>query len=414
LRHDDKGAFEAMSGATADPRLIGTRAAPRKALRLSWSDPVFRAIFWQVVIVGIIVLIAWYLIGNTSRNLAARHIATGFAFLGRVAGIPIGESPIAYNPAVDTYGTALIIGILNTLRVAAVGIVLATILGTLIGIGRLSSNWLLARLTAFYVETLRDIPVLLQLFFWYSVLQAMPPPRQSWHVGQLLYLSNRGARFAELDWDPAYTWTLGGLILGVVLTFAWSRIARQRQDATGRRPPVWPVGLCLMIGLPLAIWALLGAPFQPDMPVLRGFNFQGGGTVSPEYFALLLGLSIYTAAYIAEIVRSGIQSVPLGQWEAAGALGLRRGNILRRIVLPQALRVIIPPMTSQYLNITKNSSLAVAIGFQDIVSIAYTTLNQTGQAIEGVAIIMAVYLTISLSISLFMNWYNARIALVER
>jgi general L-amino acid transport system permease protein len=242
----------------------------------------------------------------------------------------------------------------------------------------------------------------------------MPPPRQSWHVGQLLYLSNRGARFAELDWDPAYTWTLGGLILGIVLTFAWSRIARQRQDATGRRPPVWPVGLCLMIGLPLAIWAMLGAPFQPDMPVLRGFNFQGGGTISPEYFALLLGLSIYTAAYIAEIVRSGIQSVPLGQWEAAGALGLRRGNILRRIVLPQALRVIIPPMTSQYLNITKNSSLAVAIGFQDIVSIAYTTLNQTGQAIEGVAIIMAVYLTISLSISLFMNWYNARIALVER
>ena len=414
MRHDDKGAFEAMSGATADPRLIGARAAPRKALRLSWSDPIFRAIFWQVVIIGIVVLVVWYLIGNTSRNLAARHIATGFAFLGRVAGIPIGESPIAYNPAVDTYGTALIIGILNTLRVAAVGIVLATILGTLIGIGRLSSNWLLARLTAFYVETLRDIPVLLQLFFWYSVLQAMPPPRQSWHVGQLLYLSNRGARFAELDWDPAYTWTLGGLILGVALTFAWSRIARQRQDATGRRPPVWPVGLCLMIGLPLAIWALFGAPFRPDIPVLHGFNFQGGGTISPEYFALLLGLSIYTAAYIAEIVRSGIQSVPLGQWEAAGALGLRRGNILRRIVLPQALRVIIPPMTSQYLNITKNSSLAVAIGFQDIVSIAYTTLNQTGQAIEGVAIIMAVYLTISLSISLFMNWYNARIALVER
>jgi general L-amino acid transport system permease protein len=414
VRHDDKGAFEAMSGATADPRLIGARAAPKKAMRLSWSDPVFRAIFWQVVIVGIVVLVAWYLISNTNRNLAARHIATGFAFLGRVAGIPIGESPIPYNPAVDTYGTALIIGILNTLRVAAVGIVLATILGTLIGIGRLSGNWLLAKLTAFYVETLRDIPVLLQLFFWYSIMQTLPAPRQAWHIGELVYFSNRGARFAELEWGPAYTWALVGVILGIVCTVVWSRIARRRQDETGERPLVWPVGLVFVIGLPLAIWALFGAPFHPDMPVLRGFNFQGGGTISPEYFALLLGLVIYAAAYIAEIVRSGIQAVPLGQWEAAGALGLRRGNILRRIVLPQALRVIIPPMTSQYLNITKNSSLAVAIGFQDVVSIAYTTLNQTGQAIEGVAIIMAVYLTISLSISLFMNWYNARIALVER
>jgi general L-amino acid transport system permease protein len=403
-----------MSGATADPRLMGARAAPRKALRLSWSDPVFRAIVWQIAIIGIVVVVVWYLVGNTNRNLAARHIATGFAFLGRVAGIPIGEAPISYDPAVDTYGKALIIGILNTLRVAAVGVVLSTMLGTLIGIGRLSNNWLLAKLTAFYVETLRDIPLLLQLFFWYSVLQALPPPRQSWHIGQLLYLSNRGARFEELTWEPAYTWGLVGFVLGVVCTMACNRWARRRQDATGRRPPIWPVALFLMIGLPLAIWDLLGAPFHPDMPVLRGFNFQGGGTISPEYFALLLGLVVYTAAYIAEIVRSGIQAVALGQWEAAGALGLRRGTILRRIVLPQALRVIIPPMTSQYLNITKNSSLAVAIGFQDIVSIAYTTLNQTGQAIEGVAILMAVYLTISLSISLFMNWYNTRIALVER
>ncbi len=403
-----------MSGATADPRFVGARAAPKKGLRLTWSDPAFRAIVWQVLIIGVVVLIAWYLISNTNRNLAARHIATGFAFLGRVAGIPIGEAPISYNPAVDTYGRALVIGILNTLRVAVIGIVLATILGTLIGIGRLSSNWLLARLTGFYVETLRDIPLLLQLFFWYSLMQALPPPRQAWHLGSLLYLSNRGARFEELEWDPAYTWGLVGFIAGVICTVIWNRIARGRQEATGRRPPVWPVALILMIGLPLGIWDLLGAPFHPDVPVLRGFNFQGGGAISPEYAALLLGLVIYTAAYIAEIVRSGIQAVPRGQWEAAGALGLRRGTILRRIILPQALRVIIPPMTSQYLNITKNSSLAVAIGFQDIVSVAYTTLNQTGQSIEGIAIIMAVYLTISLSISGFMNWYNARIALVER
>jgi general L-amino acid transport system permease protein len=383
-------------------------------LRLSWSDPVFRAIVWQVVIVGLVVLIVWYLIGNTNRNLSARHIATGFAFLHRVAGIPIGESPVPYNPAVDTYGTALIIGILNTLRVATVGIVLATILGTLIGIGRLSGNWLLAKLTAFYVETLRDIPVLLQLFFWYSILQTLPPPRQAWHIGSAVFLSNRGAKVAELVWEPAHSWALAAFVLGGIGTFAWNRVALARQEATGSRPRVWPVALLLLVGFPLVVWTLLGAPLEFDIPTVRGFNFQGGGTISPEYFALLLGLVIYTAAYIAEIVRSGIQAVPLGQWEAAGALGLRRGPILRRIVLPQALRVIIPPLTSQYLNITKNSSLAVAIGFQDIVSIAYTTLNQTGQAIEGIAIIMAVYLTISLSISLFMNWYNARIALVER
>jgi general L-amino acid transport system permease protein len=361
-----------------------------------------------------VVLIVWYLVGNTNRNLSARHIATGLAFLQRVAGIPIGESPIAYNPAVDTYGTALIIGILNTLRVAAVGIVLATILGTLIGIGRLSGNWLLAKLTAFYVETLRDIPVLLQLFFWYSILQTLPPPKEAWHIGSAVFLSNRGAKVAELVWQPAHSWAFAAFVLGAIGTYAWNRVARARQEATGSRPRVWPVAVLWMIAFPVIVWALFGAPLEFEVPTVRGFNFQGGGTISPEYFALLLGLVIYTAAYIAEIVRSGIQAVPLGQWEAAGALGLRRGAILRRIVLPQALRVIIPPLTSQYLNITKNSSLAVAIGFQDIVSIAYTTLNQTGQAIEGIAIIMAVYLTISLSISLFMNWYNAHIALVER
>ena len=403
-----------MSEASADPRLVGARVAPRRPLRLSWSDPRCRAIVWQVVIVGAVMLIAWYLIGNTNRNLASRHIATGFAFLGRIAGIPIGETPIDYNPAGNTYGRALIIGILNTLQVAAVGIVLSTLLGTLIGIGRLSGNWLLARLTAFYVETIRDIPLLLQLFFWYALLQSLPPPARALNVGSVLHLTNRGVSYAVLTWESADSWAAVGLGVGAVLTVAWSHFARRRQEVSGRRPPVWPVGLALMIGLPLAVWYMLGAPFHPDIPVRVGFNFRGGGTISPEYAALLIGLVTYTAAYIAEIVRSGIQAVPRGQWEAAGALGLRRGPILRRIVLPQALRVIIPPLTSQYLNITKNSSLAVAIGFQDVVSIAYTTLNQTGQAIEGVAIIMAVYLTISLSISLFMNWYNARIALVER
>jgi general L-amino acid transport system permease protein len=383
-------------------------------MRLSWSDPVFRAFVWQVVIVGIVALIAWYLISNTIANLDARHIATGFGFLHRTAGIPIGESLISYDPASSTYGRALIIGVLNTLKVSVVGVVLATILGTLIGIGRLSTNWLVAKLTAFYVETIRDIPVLLQLLAWYTILQALPAPRQALHFGSFMFLTNRGMKIAALDWQSAHTAAAVMFLVGIAGTVLWSRYADRRQDATGVRPVTWPVAIGLLIGLPVVVWAAMGAPFTVDFPALHGFNFQGGVTVSPEYFALLVGLVVYTASYIAEIVRSGILAVPKGQWEAAGALGLRNSEVMRKVILPQSLRVIIPPMTSQYLNLTKNSSLAVAIGYQDIVSVANTTLNQTGQAIEGIAVIMAVYLTISLSISLFMNWYNAHIALVER
>lgn len=403
-----------MSDTVADPRLTAPRLAPKRRMRLSWADPKFRALVWQIVIIGIVVAIAWYLISNTNRNLAARRIATGFGFLDRVAGIPIGESLIPYDPAVNTYGRALWIGVLNTLKVAGIGIVLATILGTLIGIGRLSSNWLMAKLTGFYVETIRDIPLLLQLLFWYTILQGLPAPRQSWQIGGVVFLSNRGIKVPYLVWETAHTWALFAFFVGAVGTWLWNSKAKARQEATGIRPPVWPVALGALVVLPLIVWAALGAPAGVEVPELRGFNFQGGGTVSPEYFALLAGLVTYTAGYIAEIVRSGIQAVAIGQWEAAGALGLRRGAILRHIVLPQALRVVIPPMTSQYLNLTKNSSLAVAIGYQDVVSIANTTLNQTGQAVEGIAAIMAVFLTISLSISLFMNWYNARIALVGR
>ncbi len=403
-----------MPATLADPRTSGARKAPKRRMRLSWSDPTFRSIVWQIVIVGLVVGIVWYLVDNTNRNLAARRIATGFGFLGRVAGIPIGESPISYSSASDTYGRALWIGVLNTLKVAGIGIVLATLLGTLVGIGRLSSNWLMARLTGFYVEVIRDIPLLLQLLFWYTMLQGLPVPKQSWRIGDAVFLSNRGIKVPYLIWENAHNWASVALLCGAIGTFVWSRRARAQQEATGLRPAVWPVALGLMGALPLAVWAALGAPMAFELPVLRGFNFQGGGTVSPEYFALLLGLVLYTAGYIAEIVRSGIQAIAIGQWEAAGALGLRRGAILRHIVLPQALRVVIPPMTSQYLNLTKNSSLAVAIGYQDVVSIANTTLNQTGQAVEGIAVIMAVFLTISLSISLFMNWYNARIALVGR
>ncbi len=383
-------------------------------MTLSWSDPMFRSIVWQVVIIGGFAAIAWYLVSNTSTNLKARRIATGFEFLGRTAGIPIGEHMIDYEPSINTYGYALFVGVLNTLKVSVVGVVLATLLGTLIGILRLSRNWLISKLTASYVEVLRDIPLLLQLLFWYTVLQGLPAARQSFNPVPGVFLSNRGVKLPALNWEAPHLWALAAFVLGCVATHYVGKRADRIQDATGVRPRVWPVALGLLIAVPVAVWAALGAPWSIEWPVLRGFNFQGGLTVSPEYFALLLGLVIYTSAYVAEIVRSGILSVPHGQIEAGGALGLRQGVILRKIILPQALRVIIPPMTSQYLNLTKNSSLAVAIGYQDMVSIANTTLNQTGQAIEGIFMIGLLYLVISLSISLFMNWYNARVALVER
>ena len=403
-----------MSGVIADPRLTAPRAAPKRRMRLSWSDPKFRNLVWQILVVGAVVTIIAYLARNTQRNLDARHIATGFAFLGRTAGIPIGEHMLSYDPAINTYGHALLIGLLNTLRVAVVGIVLTTILGTVIGIARLSKNFLLSRCAGLYVEVIRDIPVLLQLLFWYGLLQTLPAVRQALNPIPGFFLSNRGIKIPLLDWDPAHGWALAAFAAGLAGVLAMRRFASKRQAATGVRPAIWPVVIGLLIVFPVIVWAALGAPFMLDVPVRGGFNFSGGGTVSPEYAALTLGLTIYTAAYIAEIVRSGIEAVPQGQWEAAGALGLRPSSVLRHVVLPQALRVVIPPMTSQYLNLTKNSSLAVAIGYQDIVSIGQTTLNQTGQSIEGIALVMAVFLVISLGISLLMNWYNARIALVTR
>lgn len=401
-----------MSSSTADPRRAKA-APPRRPIRLSWSDERLRGIVWQVLVVGIVGIIIYWLWSNTVHNLEVRRIATGFDFLNREAGLPIGESLIPYDPT-DTYFRALTVGVLNTLKVAVVGVVLATILGALVGIARLSQNWLLSKIAGFYVEVIRDLPLLLQLLFWYTFLQSLPAPRQALNPVDGVFLSNRGLLLPFIEWLPAHSWALVALVAGFVATLVYSKAMRARQYADGQRRKIWPAALALMVGLPLLVWAALGAPFTPDIPALRGFNFRGGIAMSPEYFALLIGLVTYTAGFIAEIVRAGIQAVNQGQWEAAQALGLRRGDILKRIVLPQALRVIIPPMTSQYLNLTKNSSLAVAIGYQDIVSIANTTLNQTGQAIEGIAIIMLVYLTISLSISLFMNWYNSRIALVER
>jgi general L-amino acid transport system permease protein len=395
----------------ADRRYL--RPPPKRRITLSWRDERVRNFFWQVLVVAAVVGVIWWLARNTAHNLEVRRIATGFGFLNREAGLPIGESVIPYSPT-DTYFRALMVGLLNTLKVAVVGVVLATVLGTVIGIARLSKNWLLSKIAGVYIEVIRDLPLLLQLLFWYTILQALPGPRQALNPVDGVFLSNRGLKLPWIEWVDAHDAALVTFAAGAILSFFWAKGLRRKQEEDGQPRAAWPWTLLFCVAAPLAVWWLMGAPFVPDVPALRGFNFRGGLTISPEYFALLLGLVLYTAGFVAEIVRAGIQAVSHGQWEAAGALGLPRGRIMALIVLPQALRVIVPPMTSQYLNLTKNSSLAVAIGYQDIVSIANTTLNQTGQAIEGIAIIMAVYLSISLSISLFMNWYNAKIALVER
>ncbi|MBF6615904.1 amino acid ABC transporter permease [Pollutimonas thiosulfatoxidans] len=381
--------------------------------RLSWNDPGVRSIIYQVLVLGIVGLGVWYLVSNTLHNLAVRNISTGFGFLHREAGFAIGESVIDYTPA-DTYGKAIWVGILNTLRVSVVGIIAATLFGTILGIARLSKNWLVARVASAYIEVMRNIPLLLQLFFWYAIItEIMPGPRDALNPVPGVFLSNRGLKLPSLHGD-ALDWILGGIALAIVVIVLIAHWARKRQEATGQIFPLVRTGVVLLLALPAVAWLISGATLTVELPELKGFNFVGGLNLSPEFAALLAGLVIYTSAFVAEVVRSGIESVNQGQWEAAGAIGLSRPRVLRLVILPQALRVIIPPMTSQYLNLTKNSSLAVAIGYPDIVSVVNTTLNQTGQAIEGILIIMAAYLTVSLSISVFMNWYNKRIALVER
>lgn len=382
-------------------------------IQISWNDPAFRAIVYQIAVLGIVAYVAWYLVTNTMHNLSVRNITTGFDFLDREAGFAIGESSIAYSPA-DTYKRAILVGIVNTLQVSALGIVLSTLLGTIIGVARLSMNWLVGRLATVYVEVIRNVPLLIQLFFWYVLItENLPGPRQALRPVEGVFLSNRGLKFPALQGD-SLSWILYGLLLAALCTFVFYYRSRRHQEKTGKTFPVFRAGLFMLLVFPFIAYFLGGASLALDYPVLRGFNFTGGLSISPELSALLAGLVIYTSAFVAEIVRSGIQSIGSGQWEAASSIGLGKARVLRLVILPQALRVMIPPLTSTYLNLTKNSSLAVAIGYPDIVSVVNTTLNQTGQAIEGVLIIMAAYLTVSLSISVFMNWYNRHIALVER
>ncbi len=373
-----------------------------------------RAVVSQIAACLFVGFIGWYLISNAVENLERQSIATGFGFLQKEASFEIGESLVSYSAA-DTYGRALIVGAMNTLKVSVIGILFSIIFGIFIGIARLSSNWLIAKLALIYIEVMQNIPILLQLFFFYALFYDLfPSPRDALHPFSWLFISNRGFAVASPLFHSSYKFVFIAFVAGAVISYIIKKISDKKERRTGKIFRVFYPSLFFIIGLPIITWVLTGAYFKIDMPVLSGFNFKGGAVLSPEFAALLCGLILYTAAFIAEIVRAGIQSVSKGQKEAAASLGLKKGQIMGLVILPQALRVIIPPLTSQMLNLVKNSSLAIAIGFPDFVSVANTTINQTGQSIEGVALIMAFYLAFSLIASYFMNLYNKKMALKER
>ena len=381
--------------------------------RWSWRSQAFRALVYQVLAVVVIALLVVFLAHNTATNMRQRGMQSGFGFLLGTAGFDIGESLFTFDPG-ESYLQAYLVGVTNTLRVAVLGIVLTTILGTLIGVGRFSRNALVRGLCRVYVEAFRNIPVLLQLLMWYLVFtEFLPAMADAWEVGPF-FLSKGGLNFPIPVWANGHVWAAWGLLLGVGAAVAWRKHAWRTFAATGvPRSMFWmPLGIFVACGL--VGWLLGGAPTETNIPIRGAFAVENGGSLTPEFLALLIGLTMYTAAFVAEVVRGGIQAVPQGQAEAASALGLSQGQSMRLVMLPQALRVIIPPITNQYLNLTKNSSLAVAIGYPDVVSIANTSINQTGRAVECIALIMVVYLTTSLATSVLMNWYNARAEIKER
>ncbi|PPD16518.1 MAG: amino acid ABC transporter permease [Methylobacterium sp.] len=380
-----------------------------------WNDPVKRGYIFQVILFFVVAFLIYEAATNAIENLTKQKIASGFGFWNVTAGFDIGQRLIEYSNT-SSYGRAFWVGLLNTLLVASIGIVLATFLGFIVGIARLSKNWLVQKIATVYVELIRNTPLLLQLLFWYNaVLKALPEVRDSAALPGGAFLNNRGLFMPDPTFGPNFNYVTIALVLGLIGYVIYGRWAKKRQDATGEQARYLPVAIGLIVVVPLAIYFMAGQPLTLTYPNLGRFNIQGGLQVYPEFVALVVGLVIYTAAFIAEVVRAGIQAVSKGQTEASYALGLRPGPTLDLVVIPQAMRVIIPPLTSQYLNLTKNSSLAVAIGYPDLVQVfTGTVLNQTGQAVEVIAITMLVYLTISLSTSLLMNWYNSRKALVER
>lgn len=387
--------------------------APQRSLSL--NDPFVRGVIYQAVTALIVIgSIAW-IINNTAENLKAQNKTTGFDFLWKTSGFNISFSLFPFDRT-SFYWEAFLVGLTNTILVSAIGIVLATILGFTIGIGRLSSNYLVSRLATIYVETIRNIPLLLQLFFWYfAVLKTMPSVRESIALPFDTFINQRGLYVPRPIFDDQFAWVWLGLAVGFAAWIGIGSWAKRRLERTGQRFPVFIAGLAVTFVAAAVVWVLSGAAVTFDAPVLNRFNFKGGVELPPELVALAFGLTIYTAAFIAETVRAGIESVSHGQTEAARALGLKEGDRLRLVIVPQAMRVIIPPLTSQFLNLTKNSSLGAAIGYPELVNVfAGTTLNQTGRAIEVISLTMLVYLTLSLSTSAVMNWYNARVALVER
>ncbi|MBA4224395.1 MAG: amino acid ABC transporter permease [Methylobacterium sp.] len=375
-----------------------------------------RGYAYQFVLLAVVGFLIWSAASNAIENLRAQKIASGFGFWHNASGFDINQKLIPYDASTGTYGRAFWVGLLNTLLVASIGIVLSTFLGFFVGVARLSSNWIVSKIAMIYVEVIRNIPLLLQLFFWYNaVLKPLPNPRQSIVLPAGALLNNRGLYIPDPQFGPGGSLIIWAFLIGLVATFVFRSWARKQQAATGKQYPIGLVALGLIVVLPTLVYFATGRPITFVYPELAGFNLRGGIQIFPEFVALLIGLTTYTAGFIAEVVRAGILAVSKGQTEAAHALGLRAGPTLKLVVIPQAMRVIIPPLTSNYLNLTKNSSLAVAIGYPDLVQVfTGTVLNQTGQAVEVVAITMAVYLTISLVTSLFMNIYNKRMALVER
>jgi general L-amino acid transport system permease protein len=386
---------------------------PPKKNNWSWRSQAFRGVIYQLIAAAAIAAVAWFLIHNTLINMQARGIKSGFDFLTQAAGFDIGESLYPFDSA-QPYWQAFLVGVTNTLRVAVLGIILATVLGTLLGVGRFSRNALVRGLCLAYVEFFRNIPVLLQLLMWYVILtEVLPTSADAWTLGPL-FLSKGGLNYPIPVWGTGQLWAAYGLLPGLFIAWAYRRWAIKQFEATGKAKSTVLLPLVILLLASLAGWILGGAPTEFNRPVKGDFSIEHGGALTPEFLAVLMGLTLYTASFIAEVVRGGISSVARGQGEAAAALGLNRNQEMRLVMLPQALRVIIPPLTNQYLNLTKNSSLAVAIGYPDVVSIANTALNQTGRAVECIAIVMLVYLATSLGTSLLMNWYNSRAAIKER
>lgn len=396
----------------SDPRQNSSELPSKPPI---WNDPKYRAMFFQILLIAALGYFFYSIIQNTLDNMTARGVSTGFGFMSEPAGFDILQTLVPFD-STYSFGRSFIVGVLNTLLVTALGIVFATLLGFLVGVARLSNNWLISKIATVYIEIFRNIPLLIQIIFWYAlIVGSLPAVRDSLSLFDSFFLNQRGINLPSPIYESGFIFTVIAFIIGIIGSFILKIWARKRQDATGKQFPVFFSILGLLILFPVLVYFITGSPITWDVPKLGRFNLQGGATIIPELVGLLLALVIYTAAFIAEIVRSGIKAVSHGQSEAALSVGLKPSQNLRLVVIPQALRVIIPPLTSQYLNLFKNSSLAAAIGYPDLVAVFMgTTLNQTGQAVEIVAVTMAVYLTVSLLISMFMNWYNAKMSLVER